>query len=118
MAIQKAVDNLKEQPKEDRVAVASGIAVTVIVLLLFVWGFFFLKKLQRGEPLEFGSSAQDEFNFSSVREAQKEIDTAFKYTQDELRAIRDSSAESATDLREQEFELGVEEDQFVTDTSF
>jgi|SRR3989344_939391 len=93
MVIQKAVDNLKEKPKEDRKAIAGGIALTVVVLLLVGWAFLFFKKIQRGAELQqLGGGAQEEFDFSSVREAQRELMEGFSDI-DELRAVREQSAE-------------------------
>ena len=119
MVLQKAVDNLKGQPKEDKTAVASGVAVFVVIILVVMWGFFFLRKIQRGAPLEFGNSAQNEFDFSSVRDAQKEIENNFKYTEDELRAIRDSATAEDTQQGYTEMETGSGRDQFgVSDDAF
>lgn len=105
MVIQKAVDNLKEKPKEERKAVAGGIAFGVVVILFLAWAFLFFKKIQHGGQLrQLGGSAQDEFNFSSVRDAQKNLMQGFTDT-DELRAIRDQSSDRSgqnTVLQEQE----------------
>jgi hypothetical protein len=80
------------QSTEEKTAVAGGIALLVIVILLVAWGFFFIRKIQKGnQQLEFGGTAQDEFNFSTVRDAQAEIENTFQYTEEELRALRDSA---------------------------
>lgn len=92
MVIQNAVNNLKQKPQEDKKAVAGGIATLVVVVLLIGWGFFFIKKIQRGGELDsFGSTTQAEFDFSSVREAQQNISTDYEDAISELERIRESS---------------------------
>ena len=74
MVIQKAIDNLKEKPKDDRKAVAAGIAFAVVVILFFGWAFLFLRKIQSGAVQgQLGGGAQDQFNFSAVRDAQQQL---------------------------------------------
>ena len=91
MVIQKAIDNLKDKPKDDRKAVAGGIAIGIVLLLLLGWGFFFFKRVQSGAQLQqLGGGAQDEFNFSSVREAQEQLMQDFSDF-DELRTAREQS---------------------------
>ncbi len=48
MVVQKAINNLKEGPKEDKVAVAGGIAVSVVAVLLIAWAIFFFRSIQGG----------------------------------------------------------------------
>lgn len=87
MVIQKAVDSMKDKPKDDKKAVAGGIAIALVVILFFGWAFLFLKKLQRGEQeLQFGSGEQQEFLGASVRDAQERLMQDFTDI-DELRAV-------------------------------
>jgi len=95
MVIQKAVDNLKERPKDERKAVAGGIAVTVVAVLFIAWSIFFLKNLGKTaiDP-KFQSGAQSEFDFNSVREAQERLLQEYSSEsalEAELRAVRESS---------------------------
>ena len=91
MVLQKAVDNLKDRPKDERKVIAGGIAITIIAVLFFVWAILFLKKIQSGtQQLEFGGGAQDEFLSESVREAQKDLEEMFTNT-GELESIREES---------------------------
>ncbi len=95
MVIQKAIDNLKDKPKDDRKAVAGGIAFALLAILFFGWAFFFFKKIQRGaQSQQLGGGAQDEFNPSSVREAQQQLMQGFSDT-NELRAVRDQSGQQS-----------------------
>ena len=74
MVLKKAVNNLKQGPKEDKVAVASGIAISVVVVLLVAWAIFFFRGLARGShTIQLGGGVQDEFNFTSVKEAQQAL---------------------------------------------
>jgi len=92
MVIQKAVDNLKGRPKDEKKVVAGGIAIAVIGVLLFAWAILFLKKIQSGtQDLEFVSGAQDAFLSETVREAQQSLQDSFSNI-DELEAIREQSA--------------------------
>lgn len=117
MVVQKTIDNLKDKSKDEKKAVASGIAIGVVIILLVGWGFLFVKKMQRGGDLDLGSGRQAEFNFSSVKEAQEQLKQNFQATGDELRAIRDSAISNQTPT-EQEYEPYGSEDQFGTESDF
>src|SRR3989344_7682752 len=112
MVIQKAIDNLKDKPKDDRKAVAGGVAIVVVVVLFLGWAFIFFKNIQRGAQLQqLGGGAQDEFNFSSVREAQEELMQGFSDF-DELRNVREESAQGSQPAAVQEDYQASETDQF------
>jgi hypothetical protein len=90
--VQKAINNLKEGPKEDKVVVAGGIAITVVVILLVVWAFLFLRSIRNNsEQLNLGGGAQEDFYFSNTKEAQAQLQGQFDNT-DELEDIRQRSA--------------------------
>lgn len=92
MVVQKAINNLKQGPKEDKVAVASGIAISVVAVLLVAWGILFFHNIQKGvQEVNLSGGVQDEFNFSGVKEAQQQLQDAYSNT-DELRQIRDEAA--------------------------
>ena len=91
--VQQTINNLKDRPKDERKAVASGIAITVIVVLLAAWGILFLKKIQSGSQkvnLDFG--AQNEFNPSAVQQAQTTIQNSNGQTPEDLYNIRNDAA--------------------------
>ena len=93
MVLQKAVDNLKDKSKDEKKAVAGGIAIAVVLILLIGWSFFFFKKIQRGAQLQqLGGGAQDEFNFSTVRDAQAELMKSFSDV-DALMEARNQSSQ-------------------------
>ena len=73
-------------------AVASGIAISVVAVLLVGWGILFFHKIQKGDQvLNLGGGAQDEFNFQNVKDAQQQLQDAYSNTADELRRIRDEA---------------------------
>jgi hypothetical protein len=87
MAMDKAVDGLKNGPKEDKVVVAGGIAVAVVVVLLAAWAIYFFQKIQRGaQAVDLSAGAQDDFNFKATREAQEQlkVEEASAYDQELL----------------------------------
>ena len=94
MVLQKAVDNLKNRPEDERKAVAGGIAVLVVAILLIGWIIHFFKKIQSGnvQVEQIGSSLQGQFDISPITEAQKQLVDSYKNTTDELKAIRDEAA--------------------------
>jgi len=103
MVVQKTIDSLKGRPKDERKAVAGGIAVFVIIVLLLAWGILFFKRIQSGAQriqLDFG--AQNEFNFSGVRAAQEEIaeQNASGFIED-LTRLRDDAAGKALQGQQQ-----------------
>ena len=114
MVIQKAVNNLKEGPKEDKVAVASGIAMSVVIILLVGWAFFFLRNLARNShDIRLEASPQDSFNFPGVSEAQKALQQGLSDTGDN--STSDSSTESPGEPVP--MQTGQESDQFGTSGS-
>ena len=93
MVLQKAVDNLKDKSKDEKKAVAGGLAILVVVALFAGWAILFLKKIQRGgEVQSLGGGAQDEFLNSSIRDAQSALMRGFSDI-DDLRGVRDQSGQ-------------------------
>ena|SRR3989344_3648636 len=93
MVVQKAIDNLKGGPKEDKVAVASGIAIGVVVVLMIAWAIFFFRNIQRGvQEVDLSGGAQDQFNFAGVKEAQQQLKETYLNTTEELRQLREDAA--------------------------
>ena|SRR3989344_3355222 len=78
MVIQRAVNHLRERPKDEKKVVAGGIAILVIVVLFFVWSILFLKKIQNGnQSFERNTTTQGEDISTSVREAQEDLQNMF-----------------------------------------
>ena len=96
MVVQQTLDNLKDKPHDEKKVVASGIAIGVVVILLIGWGFLFLRKIQRGTVPTFQGSAvpQDQIDASFIQQTQQQINQYYQSSQDQLKNIRDSSAQT------------------------
>ena len=121
MAAQNAIDKLKDGPKDDKVAVASGIAVSIVIVLLAAWTIFFFRRIQTGQQqLELGGGAQDAFNFTSVSEAQNQLKDIYNNVnrdQQDLEEIRNSNTSNQMQTQQQvNVQPGADTDQF-TNTS-
>jgi uncharacterized protein HemX len=77
MAVQEKFNTLKAGPKEDKVAVASGIAVAVVVVLLAAWAIYFFHKIQTGAQQVNLSGAGDQFAPADVTAAQQQLEQQF-----------------------------------------
>jgi hypothetical protein len=89
MVLQKAIGDLKGSPKEDKVAVASGIAVSVVIVLLAAWAIYFFRNIQKGtQQVNISGGAQDSFNFDTVKQAQQQIQQGLGSSADELQQVR------------------------------
>jgi preprotein translocase subunit SecF len=75
MAVQKTFNNLKQNgSKDDKVAVASGVAISVVVVLLGAWAIFFFRGIRNGsQQINLSGGAQSQFNFQNVTEAQQQL---------------------------------------------
>jgi hypothetical protein len=92
MVFQKALESAKDKPKDEKKAIAGGIAIAVVLVLLVGWAFFFFRNIQRGAyDQQLGGGAQDEFNFSTVRDAQSELMKQFDDVDALIEAQRASS---------------------------
>ena len=109
MVVQKAINNLKQGPKDDKVAVASGIAISVVVVLLAAWAIFFFRNIQKNsEQLNLSGGAQDEFNFSSVKDAQEQLKQQFSNSTQDLEQLRNDAVSNQIQVQQQ---TGVQETQ-------
>ena len=97
MVVQSAIDNLKDKPHDEKKAVASGIAIGVVVILLVGWGFLFLRKIQKGSStptLEGTVVPSDQFNAQFLQQTQQQLNQMYQTSSQELRDIRDNSAQN------------------------
>lgn len=121
MVVQKAVDDLKERPHDERKAVAGGIAIFVIVILLGAWAMLFFKRIQSGaQQVSLDSGAQNEFNPAGTIQAQQEIkDFNTMTNRDELYQIRNDSAANQVGVQQLQIQqVGVGIDQFGNSTNY
>lgn len=104
MALGKATfNNLKEGPKEDKVVVASGIAISVVVILLVCWGIYFFHNIRSGaQSTSLTGGAQDRFNFENVTAAQQDLQTQLNGdTSSEYEDIRRQNASGNSQMQMQ-----------------
>ena len=90
------LENLRAKPKDQRVAIAEGVAITVVIVLFLAWGLYFFRKIQSGSQqvnLE-SSSAQNDFNFTNVKEAQQQLKTIYGDVSQDLRDLRDQAQQA------------------------
>ncbi len=72
MVIQRTIENLKERPREERRAVASMIALSVIGVLLLVWAISFLFRigdLSAPDTSQIGVSSDNEQSVGELEAA-------------------------------------------------
>ncbi|MCR4281070.1 MAG: hypothetical protein NUV88_01920 [Candidatus Kaiserbacteria bacterium] len=75
MVLQKAVNHLRNRPKEERRATALGIALLIVAILFIGWTIMFFKRIQsssiRTESI--GTSVNRAFDLSAARESQRQL---------------------------------------------
>lgn len=85
--------SIKDRSKNEKKAIAGAAAVAVAVLIFFAWGYWFIKKIQRGERIDtISTTLQEDFNIQSMNDMQYQFDQLEQYSEDELRAARDAAA--------------------------
>lgn len=113
MVVQQKLNDLKGRPHDEKKAVAGGIAVFVVVILVIAWGFLFLRRMQNTSlpSLENGSIPADQFNLNLIRGSER--DQAVYDPEADIRALRDDAVQDDTVIQagyEQSSSYG--EDQF------
>ena len=97
MVVQRTLDNLKDKPHDEKKAVAGGIAIAIVVILLVGWGFLFLRKIQSGgdiPSLEGSTVPEDQLNAAFIKQTQEQLTQYYQSSQEQLRGIRDDAAGS------------------------
>jgi len=85
--------SLKDRSKGEKKAIAGVTAVAVAALIFLAWGYWFIHKIQRGERIDtIGTTLQEEFNFETMDDMQYQFQQLQQYSEDELRAARESAA--------------------------
>lgn len=92
MVVQQKFNDLKGAPHDDKKAVATSIAVFVVIILMLAWGFLFLKKVQRTDlnTLENGAVPIDQFNMNLIRP--NERDQAQYDSTEDIRNLRNTTS--------------------------
>ncbi len=98
MVVQKTINNLKERPKDEKTAVATGGAVLVVIVLLFGWGLWFVQNIKKGGSFNtyIGDKPQDRFVAPAVRDAEKSLEGTMRSDSDMLRELRDAGVDVPT----------------------
>lgn len=93
MVLQQKLNNLKERPHEDKRAVAGGIAIAIVVILIVAWGFLFLRKVRNSDlsSLENTAIPTDQFDLDLIRNTERD-QAIYDYEQD-IRNLRDTAAQ-------------------------
>lgn len=87
-----AVENLKARPKEERTAVASGIAIAVVVVLLAVWGFVFFQKISRAPSTSpTAGTIENTGEFQNFQQATDAFTESYNSASAELQRIREEA---------------------------
>lgn len=105
MAVQDKFNSLKEGPKEDKVAVASGIAVSVVVVLLAAWAIYFFRNIQSGAQQTNLRGAADQFLPSATTEAQQQLQQQFGSTTKELQDLQTQSQTGSAQMQTQPMQI-------------
>ncbi|HEY4487818.1 MAG TPA: hypothetical protein VI483_03590 [Candidatus Paceibacterota bacterium] len=77
--MRETINRLRARPKEDRRAIATGIAVSVVGVLLAGWFIYFMHNLTKGQ-LEYTRPTESVDDFSEtevISETQTETSTPF-----------------------------------------
>lgn len=107
MVLQSSIDTLKEKPHDEKKAVASGIAIGVVIILLAGWGFLFLRKIQKGAgtPTLSGTAVpQDQFDAQFLEQTQQQLNEMYQSASQDAQSIRDSAAQNQVDETTRNFE--------------
>lgn len=94
MAVHEKFNHLKDASHEDKKAVASGIAIGVVVVLIVAWGFLFLRNVRNADIRSLQNTAvpTDQFNFNLIRDTER--NQAIYDPEQDIRNLRDSAAEN------------------------
>lgn len=93
MVLQKAVDNLKGRPKDERKAVAGSIAVLIVVILFIGWVILFFNNIRANGQVEpIGIPGRDAFNAPQITEVKLQIQNSFGGVKNSPQIMQDAAA--------------------------
>jgi uncharacterized protein HemX len=92
-----AIDKLKDKPKDEKTAVAGGIAVSVVIVLLVGWAIYFFKSIENGsQQVNLGGGVQDQFNSSAVNNANQQLLNNYNSTSQDQQDLQDVRANAGS----------------------
>lgn len=97
--MKESIDKLKERPQEDKTAIAGTAALLVGVILFAGWGYFFIKKIKKGEQIDSTiiGNGQDVFDFSSLDQITQDFANQYRDDSGDLERVREESAAREAD---------------------
>lgn len=105
MVTESPLEHLKDgkQESDQKTVVAGGIAVFIVMILFVGWAFLFLKRVQSGsQEVQLSSGAQEQFNFTSVQEAQQQLEESYEQApSQQLQQIRDEVNTAGMNVQQQ-----------------
>lgn len=119
MAVQEKFNKLKDAPHEDKKAVAGGIAIGVVIVLIFAWGFLFLRNVRNADirSLQNAAVPTDQFDFNLIRNSER--DQAVYNPVQDIRDLRNSAAQNQGSYQASgASSAGFEEDSFGSSGGF
>ncbi|MDP3645768.1 MAG: hypothetical protein Q8R25_01640 [bacterium] len=102
MVEQIGIDKAKGGNSQDeKKVVAGGIAITIVVILIIGWAVLFVRKIQSGsQNVQLGGGAQDNFNFTSVKEAQQQLQNSYSNVSKDLKDLRDQAQSAGVQIQQ------------------
>ena len=94
-----SIDTLKDKPHDEKRAVAGGIAVAVVIILLVGWAFMFLRNIQRGNEiptLQGNAVPEDQLNAQFIQATQQQLDQYYQRSDDQYRDLRNTGGGAST----------------------
>ena len=82
MVLQKAVNHLRNRPRDERRATALSVAILIVALLFVGWAILFFKKVKSSSVRieSIGASVNSKFDLSAVQEAQRQFVDGYSNT--------------------------------------
>ena len=93
MVVQRTIDNLKERPKHERKAVASWIAIGLIIILLVGWAIVFFSRIRSATQ---DSNTPDQTSSATPVQANAVTTTTYQTDEQVQQQTQDQSQAAAT----------------------
>ena len=97
MASQSPLENLHggKQEQDKKTVIAEAGAIGVVIILFICWAIYFFHKIENGGvKVNLNSGAQDQFNFTNVRDAQQQLQQNYGNVNQDLQDLRNQQQDS------------------------